>query len=219
MLHSLSDLVQTVCVYAIPLIFAITLHEAAHGWAAARLGDRTAQWLGRVTLNPLPHVDPVGTIAVPGALLALSALTGTGGFLFGWAKPVPINTRNFRNPNRAMMLTAAAGPASNALQMIGWVLLLKLLLIVGITEPFFVRVCAAGVSVNLMLMAFNLIPIPPLDGGRILRGLLPGRSGYWLDRIEPYGFVIIVVLMAGGGLDLLARPFFSFGNWLLQAVI
>ena len=158
--------------YAIPLIFAITLHESAHGWAAGRLGDPTATMLGRVTINPIPHIDPIGTIAVPGALLLMSALTGGGGLLFGWAKPVPINPRYFRNPLKAMTITAAAGPLSNLLQMIFWALLLKALAAVGFYDKFVISVCAAGISVNLMLMAFNLIPIPPLDGGRIVRGLL-----------------------------------------------
>ena len=128
--------IQTICVYAIPLIFAITLHESAHGWAAGRLGDPTATMLGRVTINPIPHIDPIGTIAVPGALLLMSALTGGGGLLFGWAKPVPINPRYFRNPLKAMTITAAAGPLSNLLQMIFWALLLKALAAVGFYDKF-----------------------------------------------------------------------------------
>ena len=176
--------IQTICVYAIPLIFAITLHESAHGWAAGRLGDPTATMLGRVTINPIPHIDPIGTIAVPGALLLMSALTGGGGLLFGWAKPVPINPRYFRNPLKAMTITAAAGPLSNLLQMIFWALLLKALAAVGFYDKFVISVCAAGISVNLMLMAFNLIPIPPLDGGRIVRGLLPRQAGMAFDKIE-----------------------------------
>ena len=189
--------IQTICVYAIPLIFAITLHESAHGWAAGRLGDPTATMLGRVTINPIPHIDPIGTIAVPGALLLMSALTGGGGLLFGWAKPVPINPRYFRNPLKAMTITAAAGPLSNLL----------------------ISVCAAGISVNLMLMAFNLIPIPPLDGGRIVRGLLPRQAGIAFDKIEPYGFMILLVLMVGGGLSFFVRPFLMFGQWIINLVL
>ena len=211
--------IQTICVYAIPLIFAITLHESAHGWAAGRLGDPTATMLGRVTINPIPHIDPIGTIAVPGALLLMSALTGGGGLLFGWAKPVPINPRYFRNPLKAMTITAAAGPLSNLLQMIFWALLLKALAAVGFYDKFVISVCAAGISVNLMLMAFNLIPIPPLDGGRIVRGLLPRQSGIAVDKIEPYGFMIRLVLMVGGGLSFFVRPFLMFGQWIINLVL
>ncbi|WP_165647495.1 site-2 protease family protein [Sutterella wadsworthensis] len=211
--------IQTICVYAIPLIFAITLHESAHGWAAGRLGDPTATMLGRVTINPIPHIDPIGTIAVPGALLLMSALTGGGGLLFGWAKPVPINPRYFRNPLKAMTITAAAGPLSNLLQMIFWALLLKVLAAVGFYDKFVISVCAAGISVNLMLMAFNLIPIPPLDGGRIVRGLLPRQAGMAFDKIEPYGFMILLVLMVGGGLSFFVRPFLMFGQWIINLVL
>ena len=211
--------IQTICVYAIPLIFAITLHESAHGWAAGRLGDPTATMLGRVTINPIPHIDPIGTIAVPGALLLMGALTGGGGLLFGWAKPVPINPRYFRNPLKAMTITAAAGPLSNLLQMIFWALLLKVLAAVGFYDKFVISVCAAGISVNLMLMAFNLIPIPPLDGGRIVRGLLPRQAGMAFDKIEPYGFMILLVLMVGGGLSFFVRPFLMFGQWIINLVL
>ena len=211
--------IQTICVYAIPLIFAITLHESAHGWAAGRLGDPTATMLGRVTINPIPHIDPIGTIAVPGALLLMSALTGGGGLLFGWAKPVPINPRYFRNPLKAMTITAAAGPLSNLLQMIFWALLLKALAAVGFYDKFVISVCAAGISVNLMLMAFDLIPIPPLDGGRIVRGLLPRQAGMAFDKIEPYGFMILLVLMVGGGLSFFVRPFLMFGQWIINLVL
>ena len=211
--------IQTICVYAIPLLFAITLHESAHGWAAGRLGDPTATMLGRVTINPIPHIDPIGTIAVPGALLLMSALTGGGGLLFGWAKPVPINPRYFRNPLKAMTITAAAGPLSNLLQMIFWALLLKALAAVGFYDKFVISVCAAGISVNLMLMAFNLIPIPPLDGGRIVRGLLPRQAGMAFDKIEPYGFMILLVLMVGGGLSFFVRPFLMFGQWIINLVL
>lgn len=159
----IENAIQIICVYAIPLIFAITLHEAAHGWAAKKLGDDTAWILGRVTANPVPHIDPVGTVLVPGALVLMSALTGGAGFVFGWAKPVPINPRYFRHFNRDMMLTALAGPASNLLQAIGWAVVLKLVVMLGISERFVISVCAAGISVNLMLMAFNLIPIPPCE--------------------------------------------------------
>lgn len=218
-MHGIAHAIQLVCIYAIPLIFAITLHEAAHGWMAMRLGDRTAQRAGRVTLNPAASIDLVGTIIVPGALLLMSAFTGGAGLLFGWAKPVPVNPWNFRDIRRGMMLTALAGPGSNLLQMLVWALLLKFALIVGIHERFIFEVCAAGVSVNLMLMAFNLIPIPPLDGGRIVSGLLPRQAAAAYDRIEPYGMIILLVLMVGGGLTFFVRPFLVFGQWVLQLVI
>ena len=211
--------IQTICVYAIPLIFAITLHESAHGWAAGRLGDPTATMLGRVTINPIPHIDPIGTIAVPGALLLMSALTGGGGLLFGWAKPVPINPRYFRNPLKAMTITAAAGPLSNLLQMIFWALLLKALAAVGFYDKFVISVCAAGISVNLLFMSVIRRPIPPLDGGRIVRGLLPRQAGMAFDKIEPYGFMILLVLMVGGGLSFFVRPFLMFGQWIINLVL
>lgn len=211
--------VQTICIYAIPLIFAITLHEAAHGWMARKAGDNTAWMLGRVTLNPIPHIDPIGTVAVPGALILLSALTGGSGLLFGWAKPVPVNPRNFRHFNRDWMLVSLAGPVSNLLQALVWALLLKFAVMAGITERFVISVAVAGISVNLMLMAFNLIPIPPLDGGRILRGLLPWRAALMLDRVEPYGMVILLVLMAAGVLWYFAKPFLMVGEWLVGLLL
>ena len=188
------------------VLLCLVIHEVSHGLAAYHLGDPTAKQSHRLSLNPLRHLDPFGLIM----MIAVG---------FGWAKPVPINPRYFRHFNRDMMLTALAGPASNLLQAIGWAVVLKLVVMLGISERFVISVCAAGISVNLMLMAFNLIPIPPLDGGRILRGLLPSSGRSLLDRIEPYGMVILVVLMAGGGLGFFARPFLEAGRWLVELVL
>ena len=159
----ISSIVQTIAVYAIPLIFAITIHETAHGYVAKLCGDQTAYMLGRLTLNPIKHIDPVGTILVPGALLIGSALSGMSGIVFGWAKPVPINFRNLRNPKTDMIWVAAAGPGANLIQAILWAIALKILISMGIYEDFFIKMCVAGVSCNIVLMALNLIPIPPLD--------------------------------------------------------
>ena len=190
----------------VAVLLCLVVHEVCHGLAAYWLGDPTAKQSHRLSLNPIHHLDPFG--------LLMMVVVG-----FGWAKPVPINPRYFRHFNRDMMLTALAGPASNLLQAIGWAVVLKLVVMLGISERFVISVCAAGISVNLMLMAFNLIPIPPLDGGRILRGLLPSSGRSLLDRIEPYGMVILVVLMAGGGLGFFARPFLEAGRWLVELVL
>ena len=190
----------------VAVLLCLVVHEVCHGLAAYWLGDPTAKQSHRLSLNPIHHLDPFG--------LLMMVVVG-----FGWAKPVPINPRYFRHFNRDMMLTALAGPASNLLQAIAWAVVLKLVVMLGISERFVISVCAAGISVNLMLMAFNLIPIPPLDGGRILRGLLPSSGRSLLDRIEPYGMVILVVLMAGGGLGFFARPFLEAGRWLVELVL
>ncbi len=219
MMNSLSAAIQTLCIYALPLIFAITLHEAAHGWTAMRLGDPTAWRMGRVTLNPIPHIDPVGTILVPVGLLFLSALTGTGTALIGWAKPVPVSTRYFRNIRQGMLLTAAAGPLSNILQAVIWVLILKVFVVTGLHEAFFIRMALAGITVNLVLAAFNLIPVPPLDGGRIVSCLLPPGLAWKYERIERYGLVILVVLMMAGVLQYVLRPFLVFGQWLVDVLV
>lgn len=189
------SLVQKIAVWAIPVVFAITVHEAAHGYAARALGDRTAQMMGRLSLNPLRHIDPVGTVLVPLVLLLL------GGFLFGWAKPVPIDYRNLKKPRRDMALVAVAGPLANAAMAIAWGLLLKASLASGADEGVWMALrymAVSGIVINLVLMVLNLLPLPPLDGGRVLAGLLPARSAYRFSRIEPYGLVILVALMATG---------------------
>ena len=173
----LSQLIQTVAIYALPVIFAITVHEAAHGYAARHFGDDTAYVLGRMTLNPLRHIDPVGTILMP--LLLYFATSGA--FLFGYAKPVPVQFGNLRHPKRDMIWVALAGPASNFVMAIGWALVLLALVALGVDETFFIRMAQGGIMVNLVMWAFNLFPLPPLDGGRILVGLLPRRLA-WSSR-------------------------------------
>ena len=189
-----SNLIQTVSVYAIPVIFAITLHEAAHGYAAKYFGDRTAYMMGRVTLNPLPHIHWVGTLLLP-LLLYFST---SGALLFGFAKPVPVNFGNLRHPKRDMVWVALAGPAANLLQAIIWALLFVVYTDFGITEKFFLAMCKAGVLSNVVMFAFNLFPLPPLDGGRIVVGLLPWKLAYQFSRIEPYGFYIVMALAITG---------------------
>jgi len=189
-----SNLIQTVSVYAIPVIFAITLHEAAHGYAAKYFGDKTAYMMGRVTLNPLPHIHWMGTILLP-LLLYFST---NGALLFGFAKPVPVDFGNLRHPKRDMVWVALAGPASNLLQAIIWTLLFVVYTDFGVTEKFFLAMCKAGVLSNVVMFAFNLFPLLPLDGGRIVVGLLPWKLAYQFSRIEPYGFYIVMALAITG---------------------
>ncbi len=196
-------LVQKIAIWALPVIFAITIHEAAHGYAARALGDRTAEALGRLSLNPLRHIDPMGTIIVPGLLLAL------GGFLFGWAKPVPVNMRNLRQPRRDMALVAFAGPLSNAAQALIWALVLKLSLPMAADSSGWMGIsymATAGIVINLVLMVLNLLPLPPLDGGRVLTGLVPERVALKLDRVERYGIFILLGLLVVGWLSPILGP-------------
>lgn len=189
-----AHLIQTVALYALPVLFAITIHEAAHGYAARHFGDNTAWMQGRVTLNPVKHIDPMGTILMP--LLLYFATSGA--FLFGYAKPVPVRYGNLRHPNRDMVWVALAGPAANLVQAFLWGALLYLLQGAGISEPFFLKMCQGGVLVNVVMFAFNLFPLPPLDGGRILVGLLPYRQAEMVSRIEPWGFFIVMALVIAG---------------------
>ncbi len=197
LLHRLMELfdqlVQTLTVYALPLVLAITLHEAAHGYVAKLCGDSTAYRLGRVSLNPIRHVDPVGTVIVPLLMLIGSAAAGGAGLLFGWAKPVPVNFHALRNPKVDMALVAAAGPASNLIQAIVWGLLFKFSGGSGI--EYLTEIARAGVAVNLVLMVLNLLPILPLDGGRIMQSLLPDRWANSYGKLEPYGFPILLVVV------------------------
>ncbi|HLT28040.1 MAG TPA: site-2 protease family protein [Zeimonas sp.] len=212
------SLPQLVAVYAIPVILAITLHEAAHAFVAARLGDRTAQQLGRMTINPLRHIDPVGTLLVPALILLASKAFG-GTLLFGWAKPVPIIQSNLRSPRRDMGIVAAAGPGANILMALAWGLLLKVLLVGGIDSAFLVRMAVAGVLVNLALAVLNLVPIPPLDGGRIVASLLPDALANTYSRIEPWGIFLLLVLLATGALGGLLVPLIDYGVELVSAVL
>jgi Zn-dependent protease len=214
------ELLETIVLVGVPVVLAITLHEAAHGYVAKLFGDRTAEMLGRVTLNPIKHVDPVGTILVPGALWLLAKMAGGVPFLFGWAKPVPVNFGNLRHPKRDMIWVAAAGPGSNFVQALVWALVLGLAAGGGLMSSSALgRMAYAGIQINLVLMALNLLPIPPLDGGRILVGLLPHRASAAVARIEPYGFFIILALLAAGLLDNLMRPLIAVAESIIAALI
>ncbi len=203
-------LIQRIVVWILPVIFAITVHEVAHGWVAKKRGDHTASLLGRLTLNPVKHIDILGTIIIPGLLL----LTFTG-FIFGWAKPVPVDPRNFKSPKKDMAIVALAGPVSNILMAIGWVIIARVgVLIASETEVEVVSLPLiymgiAGISINLVLALINLIPIPPLDGSRVVTGILPDRWAIQYNRLERFGFVILLLLLWSGGLGyLLGYPMY-----------
>jgi len=210
----MESLVQTITVYAIPVLLAITLHEAAHGYVARLFGDDTAHIAGRITLNPLKHIDPIGTIAVPLVILLV-----TKGMLFGWAKPVPVSVGRLRRPKQDMVWVAAAGPGSNLLMAILWALFFSAQRALGIDEQFFQAMSLAGIQVNLVLMALNLLPVPPLDGGRIMVGLLPHRISHQFARIEPFGFIIVILLLATGTLGVFLSPFLQLGRAIVGAFI
>lgn len=211
-----SSLIQTIAVYALPVIFAITLHEAAHGYAARLLGDNTAYMMGRVSFNPMRHIDPLGTIAIP---LLLYFMTG-GAFMFGYAKPVPVAFANLRNLRWGTFWVALAGPLCNFAQALVWGLAGVALVVLSINEPFFTRMAAAGIGVNLVLGVLNLFPLPPLDGGRVLTALLPPRQAIGLARIEPYGFLIVMALVMTGILTKLwLRPLVALGYDAVTAVL
>ncbi|MCX7143163.1 MAG: site-2 protease family protein [Proteobacteria bacterium] len=201
------NLVQTIAISALPVIFAITLHEAAHGYVAKLFGDNTAFVLGRISLNPVRHIDMVGTIIVPLAILATSKLFGSG-ILFGWAKPVPVDFSALRNPKRDMLWVAAAGPFANLLMAILWAFVLKFALIMphsAFTLPLSLM-AEVGIKANLVLMVLNLLPILPLDGGRIAVSLLPNRLAYSYSRLEPYGFPILLLLLFTDTLGIILNP-------------
>ena len=186
----MNDLIQTFAVYALPIVLAITLHEAAHAYAAKYFGDTTAYAQGRMSLNPIKHIDPIGTLLIPIVLYFVGSP-----FLFGYAKPVPVNFGNLRNPKKQMAFVALAGPAANLVMAFGWLVLGILLHAASVGEEFFMRMAQAGVLTNLVIFAFNLFPVPPLDGGRIMTSLLPHKYAYKFAQLEPYGFFIVLALM------------------------
>lgn len=201
-------IIQKFAVWAIPLLFAITVHEVSHGWVANKLGDRTAFMLGRLTLNPIKHIDPIGTILLPLILIATNA-----GFIFGWAKPVPINPRNLKHPKRDMALVAVAGPLSNFIMALLWAIIAKLGMRIGLIPLVYMG--SVGIFINLILMILNLLPIPPLDGSRVVSSLLPTKAAYLYDKIEPFGFFILILLLVFNILGVIIGPPVFF----LQALI
>jgi Zn-dependent protease len=212
----IAQLIQTVAIYALPVLFAITVHEAAHGYAARYFGDNTAWKMGRVTLNPAKHIDPLGTIVMP--LLLYFATSGA--FLFGYAKPVPVRFGNLRNPKRDMIWVALAGPAANLVQALLWGILFYLLQGLGTEEVFFYAMCKAGISMNVGLFVFNLFPLPPMDGGRIMVGLLPLKQALAFSKLEPYGFFIVIALIYLQVLDTFwMRPLSALTRILLNVLL
>lgn len=211
------NLIQKIIIYSIPVIFAITAHEVAHGWMASRLGDQTARMMGRLTLNPVKHIDPVGTIMVPIIMLMFTP------FMLGWAKPVPVNWRNLRHPRRDMAWVAVAGPAANLLMLVIWALLAKFILLSGTGNSEyglpFMAMAMGGILINIVLIVLNLLPVPPLDGSRIVSSLLPSRSAVFYNRLEPYGLIIVLVLMATGILGDIMRPAISVLQSVVQRLI
>jgi len=210
------SMIRNITIWALPVVLAIVLHEVAHGWVAYRLGDDTAKWLGRLTLNPLKHVDPIGTLLIPAILL----ISGSP-FLFGYAKPVPINYGKLRNPRRDMIWVALAGPLTNLMLAIASAVLLTVIVRMANIMPWLAEplslMCQASILINLVLFLFNLLPLPPLDGGRVAVGLLPGPMAYALSRVEPFGFLIIVALLLLGVLQAVLGPLVFGGFGLLTA--
>ncbi len=213
----INQLIQTIAIYALPVLFAITLHEAAHGYVARHFGDMTAYAQRRISLNPLRHVDPVGTLLVPLVILLLSG----GRFLFGWAKPIPVNYSALRKPKQHMAWVAAAGPLANLAMALGWALLLKASLVLpesSYSEPM-VRMAEAGVRVNLIFMFLNLLPILPLDGGRILASLLPNRLSWQYAKLEPFGLPVLLVLAVTNLLDAVLSPLLVVSESLIHSFV
>jgi Zn-dependent protease len=211
-LPNLIALIQHIVLWAIPVIFAITVHEVAHGWVAKQYGDNTAFMLGRLTLNPIKHIDLIGSIILPVLLIA----SGTG-FILGWAKPVPVDPRHFKNPRADMAVVALAGPASNIIMAIIWVIVARIGLAIGTSANTLTHMAGAGIGVNVMLAIFNLLPIPPLDGSRILSWLLPNRLAWQYNQMDRYGFIIILALLWTGVLgNILGNPVFLVQDWFFS---
>ena len=209
----MNDITQTILVYALPVLFAITLHEAAHAYAAKYFGDSTAYLAGRMSMNPIKHIDPLGTILIPILMYMFTP------FVFGYAKPVPIDFGRLRNPKKQMAWVALAGPAANFAMALLWLILSILLQAGGVEEFFFIKMAEAGVIINLLMFAFNLVPIPPLDGGRILTSLLPNRLAHQFERIEPYGFFIVLALLYLKVLNFWVLPLMSLTKWVLTVIV
>ena len=205
---NIDNIIYNIAVWSLPVLFAITIHEVAHGWMASKLGDNTAKMLGRLTLNPFKHIDPIGTVVVPLAMVLLQT-----GFVFGWAKPVPVNMRNLNSPRKDMAIVAAAGPISNLIMAIFWVFIFKLGSAV-ITDPNIAKgvmaMGQAGIIINLILFIFNLLPIPPLDGSKVLSGIVPSSVSAIMDKIEPYGLFIVIGLLYFGVLNTIISPVLDF---------
>ena len=213
----LNSIILKITVYSVPFLLAVIVHELAHGLAAKHFGDRTSEMLGRLTLNPAKHIDPLGTVLVP-----LVLLVSGSPFLFGWAKPVPINTRNLRNPKKSMALVAAAGPISNLLMAIGWALLYSILVNMELFGGIWTGVAAMagfGVVFNVLLAVFNMLPLPPLDGGRVAVGIIPNQQGRLLSRLEPYGMLIIFALLMTNVLFPLLNPLISGITGLILSLV
>ncbi len=210
----MNAIMQGISIWALPVLFAVVLHEVAHGWVADKLGDDTARWMGRLTLNPLKHIDPVGTLLIPVLLLIMQSP-----FLFGYAKPVPINWRKLRNPKRDMVLVALAGPLTNLALALVSTAVLALAAVMPESMLWFTKplalMCQASIIINLVLFIFNLLPLPPLDGGRVAVGLLPGPMAYQLSQLERYGFIIIVILLVLGWLQAIIGPVVMAGSQFL----
>lgn len=213
----IGSIIVQISILALPVVFAITLHEAAHGYVAKHLGDLTAYQAGRISLNPLRHIDPIGTVLVPLVIYFTTAAAGGQGLLFGWAKPVPVNFGRLHHPKQDMLWVAAAGPAANLLMGVLWIFLAKLMTQSGggVMASWFYAMSQAGILINVVLMVLNLLPLPPLDGGRIAVSLLPNPYAYRFAQIEPYGMIILVILMVSGVLGLVLGPLVIYTQALL----